>query len=224
MRRALKPIIRDYNNQVEDERPTPVHDAFASDYDRQALEYHCFIPEILFGLCYEYLRPGERLLDVGIGTGLSAAPFAKAGLVISGIDVSQKMLNICQDKAIAADLKLFDVSTGPWPYPEAAFDHVVCCGVLHFFEDLGLVFSEAGRVMRAEGVFGFTTKVAPAGIAGVYLEVIGGTPIFSHEPKRLDQLIVDNGFETLKMTRGLVGNERDQPDGLFRAYVTRKQK
>ena len=201
---------------------TPYHDSFASDYDQQAIEYRCFIPEILFGLCYEYLEPGEWVLDVGIGTGLSAAPFNKAGLDVSGIDISQKMLDVCRKKGIASDLKLFDISNRPWPYPEAAFNHVLCCGVLHFFEQLEGVFSEVARVIRPQGIFSFTTRAAPFGSTGVYQEMIGGIPVFSHDTQRLERLLAVHGFQSLKMARVLVGNERDQPDGLFRAYVTRR--
>ena len=213
-------IIR---KSMENHEPRPIHDAFAADYDRQALEYHCFIPEILFGMCYEYLAPGEWVLDIGIGTGLSAAPFSKAGLDVSGIDVSQKMLEICREKGFASDLRQFDISNRPWPYPDAAFDHAICCGVIHFFDDLEGVFLEVARIVRPRGTFSFTSKVPPPGRGGVYREVIGGIPVYSHDIKILDQLGVHHGFQTLKMARVLVGDERDQSDGLFRAFVTRRK-
>jgi predicted TPR repeat methyltransferase len=199
------------------------HDSYASSYDRQAREYHCFVPEILFGLVFEYVKPGERLLDAGIGTGLSAAPFAKAGLKVYGIDVSPEMLNACRSKGIALELKQWDLSATPWPYAPGAFDHVVSCGLLHFLEGLEPVFSEAVRVTRAGGTFTFTTKAPPAGSTGVVRETIDGMQIFSHSPETVQQLLRDHELEALKEARVLVGNERDQPDGLFRAYITRKK-
>jgi hypothetical protein len=51
------------------------HDAFAATYDEQARAYGCYIEEALFCLCYEYIRPGQALLDLGVSNGLSAAPF-----------------------------------------------------------------------------------------------------------------------------------------------------
>jgi len=45
------------------------HDESAADYDRLARKYRWFGPEALFGLCFEYVQPGERLLAIGIGTG-----------------------------------------------------------------------------------------------------------------------------------------------------------
>ncbi|WP_423224970.1 hypothetical protein [Candidatus Amarolinea aalborgensis] len=65
-----------------------LHDAYAADYDQQVQAYGCHVADVLFGLCYEYVQPGQRLLDAGIGSGLSAQLFAKAGLEIHGMDFS----------------------------------------------------------------------------------------------------------------------------------------
>jgi hypothetical protein len=56
-----------------------LHDSYAGDYDNQAQACDCRVAEVLFGLCYEFIQPRQRLLDLGIGSGLSAALFAKAG-------------------------------------------------------------------------------------------------------------------------------------------------
>jgi len=46
-----------------------VHDEEAAEYDQQVREYHWFGTEIVFGMCFEYVNPQDRLLDIGIGTG-----------------------------------------------------------------------------------------------------------------------------------------------------------
>ena len=56
------------------------HNEQATEYDQQAHEYGWFGGEVLFGLSFEYMNPQDRLLNIGIGTGLSSQPFAKAGL------------------------------------------------------------------------------------------------------------------------------------------------
>jgi ubiquinone/menaquinone biosynthesis C-methylase UbiE len=109
---------------------------FVSDYDRLTHEYGWHSPDILFGLCFEYIRSGEHLLDVGIGTGLSAYPFAKVGLQVSGLDISPEMINTVRLKDIAVELKHFDIRNKPWPFLDGYFDHVIACGIFHFLADL----------------------------------------------------------------------------------------
>ena len=58
------------------------HDSYAADYDAQVRAYDCHIADLLFGLCYEFTRPGQSLLDVGTGSELAAQPFARAGLQV----------------------------------------------------------------------------------------------------------------------------------------------
>jgi ubiquinone/menaquinone biosynthesis C-methylase UbiE len=50
--------------------------------------------EALFGMMFEYVLPGQPILDIGIGTGLIAALFKKAGLEVYGIDISGEMLEV----------------------------------------------------------------------------------------------------------------------------------
>ncbi len=77
-----------------------IHDQYAADYDRLANEDGYVAPEALFGLCFEYLRPGQRLLDIGIGTGLSSLPFARAGMAVYGLDGSAEMVKECEKMEI----------------------------------------------------------------------------------------------------------------------------
>ena len=102
-----------------------LHNAYAADYDAQVQAYDCHIADLLFGLCYEFTRPGQRLLDAGIGSGLSARLFARAGLTIYGMDFSPDMLEICGEKGLAAELEQHDLSQIPWPFPAGGFECVV---------------------------------------------------------------------------------------------------
>ena len=205
------------------------HDESAAEYDRLAREYRWFGPEALFGLCFEYVQPGERLLAIGIGTGLCAFPFAnKAGLQIFGLDASLEMLDVCRSKGIAADLKQFDIRTRPWPYPDGYFDHVIACGMLHFLDDLDPIFQQAARVVRAGGLFAFTTKAPlpehePEAHASEYsTEVISGVPIFSHRKGYLEALMASCGFEVLKDLEFLVGVDQTERRDSYLALVTHK--
>jgi ubiquinone/menaquinone biosynthesis C-methylase UbiE len=157
------------------------HDAYASDYDQQVRAAGCYLEEVLFGLCFEYPQPNQRLLDLGIGSGLSAAPFTKTGLQVTEMDFSKEMLNLCRAKGIANELKLHDLQATPWPFPTRNFDYLVCCGVFHFLSDLDRVFEEAKRVLREEGIFAFTTKAPQRTYShGQVLRRIGPVPRLGH--------------------------------------------
>src|SRR5210317_1927693 len=99
------------------------HDKYAKDYDNQIYDYDCWLAEVLFGLCYEDIEPGETVLDAGIGTGLSSRLFHQAGLRIFGSDGSRDMLSLCQSKGITRGLVKQNITQIPWPYLNASIKH-----------------------------------------------------------------------------------------------------
>ncbi len=130
--------------------------SYADYYDQQAEATAWHGPAVVFGLMYPYVRKGQSLLDIGIGTGLGSVPFAQAGLRIYGMDNSDAMLDGARSKGLAYDLRDHDMMSMPYPYDPAAFDHAICVGVLQFFPNIGGVLRELGRVLRVSGVLGFT--------------------------------------------------------------------
>jgi len=128
---------------------------YAENYDQKAEEIGWFGPEVLFGLAYKDLRAGQKVLDIGIGTGLSAKLFHRAGLKIYGMDISEKMLEAVKSEGITEELVLHDLTEFPYPYTDDFFDVVVCAGVFNFFDDLGIIFTEASRVLQQGGYFAF---------------------------------------------------------------------
>lgn len=196
-----------------------LHDAYAADYDQQVQSYGCHMADLLFGLCYENLQPGQRLLDAGIGSGLSAQLFAKAGLEVHGMDFSPAMLAVCRAKGFAVDLTLHDLQQAPWPYPPAGFDHVVCCGVLHFIGSLETIFGEAVRVLAPGGVLAFSTQL-PAALSDdrqpYQQRAVGDFDLFAHAPAYVEALLAQHSLARLKQQKCFVG------DDLFMLWVLRR--
>jgi len=133
-----------------------VHDQCAAQYDKQVHEYNSYGHDTLFGMSFEYVNSRDCLLDLGIGTGLASRSFAKLGLNVYGCDGSAEMLKMCESKAFATELKVFDLHDTPLPYSDYFFDHAICCGVLHFFDDLETILKEVFRIIKPGGIFAFT--------------------------------------------------------------------
>lgn len=207
------------DNEIETGDTAAYHDAYAADYDSQVKDYGCHIEDVLFGLCYEYIQPAQALLDLGIGSGLSAIPFVKAGLQVYGMDFSPAMLDVCRRKGIAVALKLQDIRQSPWPYESGQFDHLICCGVLHFLPGLETVFAESVRLLRQDGIFAFTSKV-PLSSGGDVREyeqtLLDGIAVYAHSKEYLLALLEQHSLKGLKLLKCYVGEDA------FYAWVTQK--
>lgn len=82
------------------------------------------------------LRPGERVLDVGCGTGslsIAAARVVGPTGAVTGIDPSEEMVGRARSKARRAHLDATFIATAgeALPFPDAAFDVVLISLVLH---------------------------------------------------------------------------------------------
>lgn len=197
------------------------HDQYAKEYDQQIKNQDCFIADILFGLSFEYIRRGESILDVGIGTGLSSRLFSSAGLHVFGIDSAAEMLNVCQKKHIAEELVEYDLLTLPWPYQKEKFHHVVCCGVFHFIGDLDKIFQEFSRIHKPGGILAFTVMKnnnEQQNQAAYDQRIEGDFTIYSHKDHYIYALMQNNHYRKEKEIVCNVGQSQ------FKGIIARKVK
>src|SRR4051794_20367824 len=78
---------------------------------------------------------GERLLDVGCGSGVLTEELARrvGGENVAGADPSPPLLEACRARVPAADLQQAVAERLPWP--DAAFDAALAQLVVHFMDD-----------------------------------------------------------------------------------------
>jgi ubiquinone/menaquinone biosynthesis C-methylase UbiE len=197
------------------------HDQSAEIYDNMSVMVENHAHEVLFGLAYEYLSPGDSVLDIGIGTGLSSYLFHKAGLRVYGVDGSETMLDVCREKGFAAEIKLWDLEAEKWPYEDGQFENAIACGLFHFFKELDIFFKETSRVMKKGGTFSFTVMISENGLLQ-YTDTGSGVFIYYHDDFRVIELLNKYGFGMLKCVTFFVYKTPDKKEkSVFRGYLTK---
>lgn len=100
------------------------------------------------------LRPGERILEVGVGTGLSL-PRYPASVEVTGIDISHDMLALASARAAREKLShvagLARMDAESMSFPDASFDKVVAMYVVSVVPDPVRLIDEMRRVCRPGG-------------------------------------------------------------------------
>ena len=112
------------------------------------------------------LRPGERVLEVGVGTGAVLVELAQAAIAgeiaegeqaVGGIDLSPGMLAVARERLTAAGLadavELREGDATALPYPDEAFDVAFCSYVLDLLPsaEINRALAELRRVLRPGG-------------------------------------------------------------------------
>src|SRR5438309_5963636 len=100
------------------------------------------------------LRPGDRVLEVGVGTGLSL-PLYPRDVRITGIDVSREMLEkarrrVSQRRLANVDA-LLEMDAERMSFPDASFDKVVAMYVVSVVERPDKLLEELHRVCKPHG-------------------------------------------------------------------------
>lgn len=90
------------------------------------------------------IKPGQRVLDVGCGTGEWLDACSEIGARVHGIDLSAKALEIAARRM--PDGVFHEQPADHFPYPENYFDVITCLGSLEHFMDQQASLREIVRV------------------------------------------------------------------------------
>lgn len=97
-------------------------------------------------------------IDLGCGTGLAAAAFAREVDRFIGIDLSPRMIERARSTGLYAELEVSDMLEGLRAKPDASADLILAADAMVYVADLVPVLEEAARVLAAGGVLAFTVE------------------------------------------------------------------
>jgi ubiquinone/menaquinone biosynthesis C-methylase UbiE len=97
-------------------------------------------------------RASGSVLEVAVGTGLNL-PHYPAGVTVTGIDLSDGMLDLARRRAASLDraVTLLQGDAQALPFADASFDTVLCTFGLCAIPDADTAIDEMVRVLRPDG-------------------------------------------------------------------------
>lgn len=114
--------------------------------------YSVYAPWLL-PLCAFSRWKGKRVLEVGVGSGTDHVQIAKAGALMSGVDITPLSIELTKNNlarfGLSSDLQVADAES--LPFEDDSFDAVYSFGVLHHTPNIEKAIGEIRRVLRPGG-------------------------------------------------------------------------
>lgn len=108
-------------------------------------------------------EPGERVLDIGCGTGNHLLMFNKLGLNVSGVDASPHMVQGAKSR-LGHRSTIKEGMAEDLPFDDNEFDLAVLVNTLEFLDKPLLALREAGRVANRKVFIGVLNSLSWNGI------------------------------------------------------------
>ncbi|TIT31227.1 MAG: class I SAM-dependent methyltransferase [Mesorhizobium sp.] len=119
------------------------------------------------------LAPGEKILDVGCGTGSLTFELAKSAelAAIEAIDFSPVFVEAAKRRNADPRIAIQQADATALPFADNAFDRALALLVLHFVPEAGKAVAEMRRVTRPGGVVAAVVWDHLGGMAGMRMMI-----------------------------------------------------
>lgn len=165
------------------------------------------IAEMIKSRFPEYVdQKNKVLVDLGSGPGLAFQHFESFGVQkIIAVDALPQMLShipqVFLNPNVEVIIQQADIFKDVVNVKKRSVDIVLCCSVTSFSSELEHLFSEASRMLKYGGFFGFTVLVHQESGKGVFL-VEGHEPdLYVFPLKYLQSLCERNSLEFVEQTK-----------------------
>lgn len=185
-------------------------DALLDEYDRLAPDYDRRWASYIEATTRETLRRldverGERVLDVGCGTGVLLEGLSRGvpGAALVGVDVSFGMLRVARER-LGGEAELVQAGAEALPFADASFDVVASVSALHFFADPLRALRGIARVLRPGGRLVLTDWCADfLGVRALdlWLRMVDAAHVRARRADECRRLVAEAGFEDVRVDR-----------------------
>ncbi len=146
------------------------------------------------------LGPFKRLLDLGCGTGLTGEALRDMAEDITGIDISENMVELAHEKGLYETLYVAEVEDFLEDNDDEPFDLITATDVLPYLGALEPIFFGAAENMVEGGVFIFSSETLPADILAGRPYMVGPHQRFAHSETYVRERLAATGFEIIEVT------------------------
>ena len=124
-----------------------------------------FVADLEDQLTLRLMRPvrGERVIDIGCGTGRNLLRFLELGLNVTGLDASPYMLDMAKKK-LTHRAELYKGFAEDLPFEDNSFDVATLITTLEFVDDVQKALEEACRVASNRIFVGALNQYALKGV------------------------------------------------------------
>ena len=140
-----------YFEAMNKEEVKSIYSKYSSVYDM--VFGHVFSPRIKMGIERSRIAEGDRVIEVGVGTGISLTSYSPQCKVV-GIDLTRKMLEQARQKKELHKLdhvELFEMDGENMTFGDDTFDHAVAAFVITVVPNPEKMVSEMKRVTKKGG-------------------------------------------------------------------------
>ena len=123
-------------------------------------------------------KRGDRILDIGCGSGNHLLLFSRLGLNVTGVDASPYMINQARER-LGSRCALKTGMAEDLPFDDNEFDLAVLINTLEFLDDPLQALKEAGRVANRKVFIGVINSASWSGLRKRFSGYLGD-PLFSH--------------------------------------------